>query len=162
MDEQTALEVEAALIDAYPGITNVMNGQGNSEYGTMHADEIMKTYVAETVIFKHKAILISINRSAADKPLYDATRLAWRLNPKKASSAEIVLPTVRGLIVGAFIAHEWRAATKENFPGINDSPGRYGFDGEEASKDIVNYYKGKRIPDSYRKKGASNPIKYSW
>ena len=28
MDEKTALEVEAALIDAYPGLTNVVGGRG--------------------------------------------------------------------------------------------------------------------------------------
>lgn len=30
MDKQTAFEVEAALIDAYPGLTNMMDGYGNS------------------------------------------------------------------------------------------------------------------------------------
>src|SRR5437899_1217314 len=32
MDEATAFEVEAALIDAYPGLTNVAGGAG-SDYG---------------------------------------------------------------------------------------------------------------------------------
>lgn len=163
MDEETALEVEAALIDAYPGLTNIMDGQGNSEFGAMHADEIMKRYAAETVEFKHKALLISINRSATERSLYSATKLAWRLNREKASSAEVVLPTIRGLIVGAFIADKWMEATKDNFPELDsDIPKRYGFIGTEAPEDIKTYYVGKKIPERYRKKGASNPIKYTW
>jgi hypothetical protein len=40
MDEGTASEVEAALIDAYPGLTNIVGGTGASDYGAMHAKEI--------------------------------------------------------------------------------------------------------------------------
>ncbi len=116
MDEDTAFEVEAALIDAYPGLTNIMDGHGNSGFGAMHADEIINRYRAENAAFEHRALLISVNRSALDSSLYDATRYAWRLNPDKARHAEVILPTVQGLIVGAFIAKEWLPATQENFP----------------------------------------------
>jgi hypothetical protein len=44
MDEKTAFEVEAALIDAYAGLTNVMDGHGNNDYGAMHAIEIKRNY----------------------------------------------------------------------------------------------------------------------
>jgi hypothetical protein len=40
MDDRTAFEVEAALMDAYPGLTNMAGGLGNAEYGAMHAHEI--------------------------------------------------------------------------------------------------------------------------
>ena len=36
-DEKTAYEVEAALIDAYPGLTNIMNGAGSNEFGAAHS-----------------------------------------------------------------------------------------------------------------------------
>jgi len=106
LSEKSALEVEAALIDAYPGITNIMDGHGNSDFGAMHSSEIIKRYCAETARFEHKALLISVNRSALESSLYEATRYAWRLSQKKASQAEVVLATVQGLIVGAFIAEE--------------------------------------------------------
>ena len=35
MDEKTAFEVEAALIDAFPGLTNIAGGSGGSDYGAM-------------------------------------------------------------------------------------------------------------------------------
>src|SRR5215813_13618946 len=44
MDEKMAFEVEAALIDAYPGLTNIAAGSGSSDFGVMHADEIIRRY----------------------------------------------------------------------------------------------------------------------
>ncbi|WP_162046548.1 LEM-3-like GIY-YIG domain-containing protein [Vibrio taketomensis] len=162
MSEQSAFEVEAALIDAYPGITNIMDGHGNNEFGAMHSTEIIKKYSAQIAEFQHKALLISVNRSALDRSLYESVRFAWRLSKDKASHAEVVLATVQGVIVGAFVAERWLPATPENFPGTELIEGRYGFIGREASLDLKALYIGKRIPDEYRKRGASNPIKYTW
>lgn len=162
LSEKTSLEVEAALIDAYPGITNIMDGHGNTDFGAMHSSEIIKKYSAEIAEFKHKALLISVNRSALDSSLYEATRYAWRLNKNKASQAEVILASVQGLIVGAFIAEKWLEAQTVNFPGRESVEGRYGFIGSEASIELQRLYVGKRMPDEFRKKGASNPIKYTW
>jgi hypothetical protein len=162
MDDKTAVEVEAALIDAYPGLTNIVSGAGSSDCGTMHAKEIIKRYCAKEAEFRHKALLISINRSAATASLYEATRYAWKVSKSKAKKAEVILATVRGLIVGAFVAHDWLEATAANFPGHEDAPGRLGFVGKEAPLEIGNLYVGKRVPDKYRKPGAANPIKYTW
>lgn len=168
MDEKTASEVEAALIDAYPGLTNIVGGTGSSDYGAMHAKEIIRRYSAKPAVFRHKALLISVNRSAVERSLYDATRYAWKISKAKAKQAEVVLATRRGLIVGAFIAHDWLEATAANFPGFpgctefGGVPGRLGFVGEEAPEDLKRLYVGKRVPDEYRKPGAANPIKYTW
>jgi len=164
MDERTALEVEAALIDAYPGLTNIVGGVGG-DYGAMHAEEIIRRYSAEPAVFRHKALLISVNRNASEQSLYDATRYAWKISKAKAKQADVILPTMQGLIVGAFIAHDWLEATAANFPGRADgegAPGRLGFVGVEAPEDIKKLYVGKRVPDEYRKRGAANPIKYTW
>ncbi len=162
MDEETASEVEAALIDAYPGLTNLAGGAGASDYGVMHTKEVIRRYSAEPAVFRHKALLISVNRTAAETSLYEATRFAWKVSKSKARQAELILPTVRGLIVGAFIAGEWLDATAANFPGREDVPGRLGFIGHEAPPEIQALYVGKRVPDEYRKRGAANPIKYTW
>jgi len=162
MDEKTAFEVEAALIDAYPGITNIVGGTGGSDYGAMHAKEIIRRYSAEPAIFRHKALLISVNRSATETSLYEATRYAWKLSKSKARQAEVILATLQGLIVGAFVADDWLDATAANFPGREDVPGRVGFVGRAAPAEIAALYVGKRVPDEYRKRGAANPIKYTW
>lgn len=165
MDEKTAFEVEAALMDAYPGLTNLIGGTGGGDCGAMPAREIIRRYAAEPAVFGHRALLISVNRTAAEHSLYDATRYAWKIDPRKARQAEVVLATMQGLIVGAFVAHEWLEATPENFPGRagpDGAPGRFGFVGEEAPVELKQLYVEKRVPDLYRKRGAANPIKYTW
>jgi hypothetical protein len=162
MSEETAFEVEAALIDAYPGITNIVSGVGASDFGAMHATEIIRRYSAEPAVFLHKALLINVNRSSEETSLYEAVRYAWKVSKSKAERADVILAIVRGLIVGAFVADAWVDATTVNFPGRDNWPGRLGFIGHEAPKEPQNLYVGKRVPDEYRKKGASNPIKYTW
>ena len=63
---------------------------------------------------------------------------------------------------GAFVADTWVEATAQNFPGREGVPGRFGFVGREAPADVKKLYVGKRVPDAFRKKGAANPIKYTW
>jgi hypothetical protein len=165
MDEATAFEVEAALIDAYPGLTNIVGGTGGTDYGAMHAKEIIRRYSAEPAVFRQKALLINVNRTATERSLYDATRYAWKIDKRKAKQADVILATMQGMIVGAFIAHDWLEATAANFPGRAEGdgvPGRFGFVGEEAPEDMKRLYVGKRVPDEYRKRGAANPIKYTW
>ncbi len=162
MDNKTAFEVESALIDAYPGLTNVVGGAGSNDYGAMHAKEIVARYCAQPAAFNHKALLINVNRSATETSLYEATRYAWIISKSKAMEAEVVLATRLGLIIGAFIADDWLDATTANFPGREDVPGRLGFVGDEACADIRYLYVGKRVPDKYRKRGAANPIRYTW
>ena len=162
LDDRTAFEVEAALIDAFPGLTNEVGGSGSNDYGAMHAKEIITRYSAEPAVFQHKALMINVNRSASERSLYEATRYAWKISVSKAKEADVILATERGLIVGAFMATDWLEATADNFPGREDRPGRLGFVGREAPAEIRQLYVGKRVPDKFRPRGAANPIRYSW
>lgn len=163
MDDKTAFEVEAALIDAYPEATNEVGGVGGHEFGVMHAKEIIIRYRAEPAVFQHKVLLICVNRSATQKSLYDATRFAWKLKVAKAKQAEFILAVQQGLIVGAFVADKWLEAGAMDLLGPEDEPaGRFGFEGKEAPEEIKNLYVGKRLPGEYRKPGAANPVKYTW
>lgn len=162
LDDKTAFEVEAALIDAYPGLTNAANGAGSNEFGAMHAQEIVKKYQAEPADFQHRAILINVNRSATEASLYEATRYAWKISSKKASRAEIVCAVRFGIIVAVFVAEKWLPALVEHFPGRESFPDRFGFIGTDAPDRIRHMYVGKRLPDEFRKQGAANPIKYTY
>ena len=163
MDETTAMEVESALIDAYPGVTNIAGGSGSIDYGPMNALEIINKYKAEVAVFKDKILMIIINKSISQNSIYDATRYAWKIDRKKAEKAKYILSVKQGIIVGVFKADEWKEATIENFPEFHeDNRGRYAFNGKEAEEDIKQLYIMKRVPDEYRKKGAANPIKYSF
>lgn len=160
LESTTAMEVEAALIDAYPGLTNAVAGQGSDAFGVMHADEVVRRYEAKDAEFAHRLILISVHRTATDTSLYEATRFAWRIDARRASNAEFALPVIQGLIVGAFEPVEWLEATSENFPGRESMLGRWGFRGREAGEPIQKLYVGRRLPAQYRRRGAANPIKY--
>jgi hypothetical protein len=162
MDDSTAVEVEAALIDAYPGLTNKVAGANSHDYGVMHAKEIISRYCAEPAVFQHRALLISVNRSATESSLYEAVRYAWKLSKSKAEEAEVILATQQGLIVGAFVADKWLPATAANFPGREDVLGRIGFVGKDAPEAIRKQYVLKRVPEKYRKRGAANPVRYTW
>jgi hypothetical protein len=72
----------------------------------------------------------------------------------------------RGLIIDVFVAEKWLEATAENFPGIApDWPDwkgrRWGFVGHEAPEDVASLYKRCRLPDTMRRRGAANPIRYA-
>ena len=117
-------------------------------------------------------LLISINRTALERGVYDAVRFAWKLTPSEANKAKIILATVQGVIKGVFVAEQWLEATQENFPNFmllgedvynhEIRSKRYGFIGKNAPPEFQTKYLGKRIPEKFRKKGASNPVKYSW
>ncbi len=162
MDDPTALEVEAALIDAYPEALNAVGGHGANDYGPMHVEEIVRRYEAPVAEVQHKALLICVNRMAAELPLYEATRYAWRIKKDNAQQAELVLPHRSGLIIGAFVPESWLDATHDNFPGREDAPGRIGFKGHDAPPEIKDMYVGKRVPDEYRQRGAVAPVRYTW
>jgi hypothetical protein len=167
MGADTAREVESALIDAYPGLTNIQIGQ-DSDRGVMHAEQVIRVYEAPEAEFQHKLVLINVNKTSQDQDTYTAVRYSWKIDPKKARRCDYVLAVRRGLVIGAFKAEEWLPATTENFPEfpsvdanrIGPRLGRYGFRGREAPEDIKKLYVQKRLPDELRKRGAANPIRY--
>ncbi|MBN2659129.1 MAG: hypothetical protein JXR86_18895 [Spirochaetales bacterium] len=163
MDEDMAFEVEAALIDAYSGVTNLQGGTGSNDYGPMNSLEIINKYAAEEAVFQHKVLMITINRLASERGIYDATRFSWKISKNKVKEVEYVLGVIQGMIVGVFKPIKWMDATVENFPEFHeDAPGRIAFVGEDAEDYILQQYMRKRVPDSYRKRGAANPVKYSF
>lgn len=154
MDQETAFEVEAALIDAIPGLTNIKDGHGNSEKGSASVKELITKYTTETVSFKVKVIVIKLRPAtvrAYDGDVYEAGRKWWRLNKNKAEEAKLAIISVQGIIRGVFSQLKWRKA--------KDSK-RIGFTGTEAQKKIRDKYIGKRIPKDML--NAINPTVYNY
>lgn len=158
MSEDIAFEVEAALIDAFPGLSNEVGGHNSGDRGPMHVWEIKQRYEAEPIVFHHKALVISINRTATSRELYDATRYAWRIDPAKAREADFVLAEQSGLVVAVFKVSDWYKSSSKHFEGFPSAPGRWGFVGEPAPAEIARLYVHKRTP--VRAKGAANPVRY--
>lgn len=181
LSENEALHVEAALIDAYPQLTNEVIGNSSSKCGIMTVRDIIQKYsleeIPESEFNKHKVVIIKIGKSL-DKGLglYDATRYAWSLDSQRASEADYVLSVgLGGVIMGIFEVEKWLLATPENFPKITEfhnsghyrfdcsDSGRYGFIGYATTNtEIINLYKNKKLPKKYIKKGSSNPIQYNY
>ena len=160
---EVAFQIEAALIDAYPGLTNRITGHGTDDYGSRHVEQIISEYEAQEFEVKHPLILISIARSYEDeeRDIYEAVRGVWRISVTRAEGFKLVLAHRRGLVLGAFRPERWLEATKTNFPWLDhDVEGRWGFEGRDAEPSIESLYKGKRVPDKYRPKGARGPIRY--
>lgn len=163
--ERTAFQIEAAVIDAYPGLKNRVGGHGSGDYGVRHVKEILAEYTAQDFEAREPLILISIGKTYEDPSMsiYDAVRCCWRIDPNKARRYKLILAHRRGLVVGVFRpTGEWIPATMENFVGKldKDIQGRYGFVGVEAEPEVVALYSQKRVPDKYRAKGAANPIRF--
>ena len=84
LDRKTAVEVDSALIDAYPEALNQGAGYCSDERGIMHSTQAIKLYKTKEIDFQHKVLMISINRSIEEANyVYEAVRYAWKLNPKK-------------------------------------------------------------------------------
>ncbi len=160
MDEDTAKEVEAALIDAYPGLTNIQPGY-ESHRGAMHALQVIRLYEAENAKFVHNVILITVNQTIKERQAMDAVRYAWKIDVRRARKADYVLAVAFGMIVGVYVAEEWLPATPENFPGFpltDPTCSRFGFRAREAPDDVKAIYLHKRAPP--RKKGDIGPFHY--
>ncbi len=159
--EAVAYEVEAALIDAFPGLTNRQGGKGSRDRGCRHADEICAEFEAVPFEVREPLILIAINNLWKDWGTYQAVQCAWKIRIDRAKHYNLVLAHVHGVVQGAYRPTEWRAATRFNFPQLGDDmPGRVGFYGKEAEKTVQDYYLKKRVPAIYRRRGAQNAIRY--
>lgn len=160
--EDVAFEVEAALIDAYPGLTNQVGGHGARDYGCRHVEEIITQYAAVPFEVKEPLMLMYIGSHFADKAdVYQAVRFAWKVNVSKARQYKLVLANLGGLVVGAYRPKEWRRADDVIFSGIEGysiRSDRWGFVGEEAEPEVQALYARKRVPDQYR--GGQNPVRY--
>lgn len=156
LTNKEALEVEAALIDAYPGLTNIQRGYGIDRGATtvedlhaMYNTPIYNEPEEKYIIIKTTPNTISANHG----DLYEATRKAWRADIKKAKKYKYVLAVVNGIV------REVYEVDKDN--GWHQlSSDRIAFNGKPTNNAIATVVKNKRIPDYYKKKGAANPFVY--
>ena len=161
MNPDTAKEVEAALIDAYPGLTNRMGGAGSNDRGVRHADQIIREYDAPEFELKHSLILISISKTYEERGVYEAVRGLWSMSRKRARENNLVLARVGRFVVGAYKVKEWVDWAPGVFPYDPEGlDGRIGFVGTPADEDIWNHYVNKRVPANLLPKGAMNPFRY--
>ena len=160
LDSDTAYEVEAALIDAFPGLSNEMGGRGNRERGVMNAMQIQNIYKAETIHeITDKCIIIKVQQARIDRyegsfdeAIYETTRSAWKIKMARVQQAEYVLSALNGVVKAVYCNMQWR--------NHGERDGRIEFIGEPAPEAVKAKYIGKIIPQAYRKQGMASPCLY--
>lgn len=159
LNNDTAFEVEAALIDAYSGLSNEAGGRGSKERGPMNALQIQDSYKAEIIEeITEKCIIIKIKQSSINhysgdisEAIYEVTRASWKLNKTKVEKADYVLSVLQGVVKAVYTDMQWSNDENEK---------RLKFEGKEAPESIKDKYIGKRIPPEYRQRGKQNPCLY--
>lgn len=111
MDKKTAFHVEAALIDAYENLTNMVRGH-DSEFGAMPLDELIARYAAEPLNFAGPAILIKIEKEWSNQltpdALYERTRRYWVCSPHNRNpQPQYALAVARGLVREVYRIDHW-------------------------------------------------------
>lgn len=152
LSQSTAFEVEAALIDCYPGLTNIQSGHGD-ERGVISVDDFEKmSNLQEYKEPNEDYIIIKTSKGAieANGSLYEATRRSWRADLNRAKRYKYVLSVVYGIVREVYKVSIWYTLPT----------GRIAFEGEPTTDSIASKVKGKRIPDKYKQKGAANPFMY--
>ena len=151
-----ALEVEAALIDAYPGLTNIQHGYG-IERGAMTIEDLFATYNIPVYSEPNeKYVIIKTTPqfiNSRNGNLYEAISHAWRATLNKAKKYKYVLAVVNGIV------REVYEVDKDN-GWYQFSSDRIAFHGKPTNDAIASVVKNKRIPDYYKKRGAANPFMY--
>ena len=166
LSDQAAIEVESALIDAYPGLTNVASGIGAADRGTMSSQQIIFKYALPKLADNpsEKLVLININNihdRSNTQSIYNQVQFAWRIDKERASKADYLVAVYKGISIGIFEVDDWLPATSENFPGRLSVAGRFGFVGRPADR-VWNKFvgcRGKRIINR-EMKHVQYPIRY--
>ena len=168
MDEETAFEVEAALIDAYEGLTNVQGGHGSADYGPMNAQQLNAIYAAQELakneMTQPHCVIIKIRQATVDSndgDIYKTVRYAWKISKERidelnATPDYLVLAVINGIVKGVYTNAKWKKVTN------GDDEGRYEFDADEAKAEVQSRFIGKRINSEYRRPGMANPVILTW
>ncbi len=153
LTNKEALEVEAALIDCFPGLTNIQGGYA-SDRGVNNAEVLQRELSYEEFEDQDslKYCIIKINDEHDRENVYEKVRKHWKVNLDRISKIPYVLASHNGVIIEVFEANKWYASP--------DVPGRCMFDGKQASNGIRKLFINKRLPKHYIKKGMASPVLY--
>jgi hypothetical protein len=167
-NEETALRIEAAVIDAlWPSkkLTNKVRGNGSLELGRVLLSELEIQYAAKPVTITKPCMLIRINRlyrpGMSATALYEATRGVWTCG-KRRQNAQFACAVFQGVIREVYAIHSWHPAGTLKYATRDkrdvSKPGRWEFSGE-VDKEIGAKCCGKLV-ESYFSKGAQLPFTY--
>lgn len=165
---EIARVVEAALIDAYPGLRNKINGE-KSDLGSRSAFDLIREYgQPEIPVGEHFLMFVNVAGSLGEqgKDVKEAAAYAWKINEVKwGDSKPIVLAyssQAYGEVLGVFrvegvvTSEEFRMRDQEKFPEITERS-RKGLILAEIDEDLRRRYLGRRVPARWRQPAPTYP-----
>lgn len=166
---KAALQVETAAIDllGVETLANAVRGWGSAKFGRRPLSELSGHYLRREARIREPAILIRITKlyrfGMSDVELYDATRSAWKVGPRR-ERAELAMAVFEGVVREVYVITEWLPGgstfnSRGNGKAAEARRGRWEFVGTLASDELrrryINHYVGHLFT-----KGAQNPIAY--
>ena len=143
LDKETAAMVEAALMDAYPGLVNKIRGSGG-RYGQRNVEQIITKYGPKKLNAQNNLMFVSVNSTQTVKRNLNA---AVKSNWGRAQNARYVIAVFKGETIDGY--------------NIANPPQNNQYITQRINKNIQKKYTGKRLPNNlYR--GRKNGIKYSY
>lgn len=124
LDEDTAFEIESALIDflTYPQfnletvMTNIQSGHHQWDRGIKTVNEIEQMYATEPLEIKEGDYLLCVNLNKSYKPgkdIYEITRGDWIVGKEARKKITHVLGIYRGIVRGVYKPEVWEEFTDE-------------------------------------------------
>ncbi len=165
-DEQTALKIEAAVIDLLKkeNLTNLVRGWESNIVGRMELNRLVLMYEARPVTITHPVILIRINQlyryGMSARELYEATRGIWKVNPN-LHHPKYAFAIYRNIVQEVYEINKWHDAgtTKYFTRDVVHDDTRQEFTGHVAKDSIRKMYIEKSVAE-YLTTDSRNPIKY--
>ncbi len=154
LTEDEAFQVESALIDVLPELSNIQEGHDN-ERGLITAEDLQNALSCSVydepsqdyVIIKTQPEFIEARGS-----LYEATRHYWHAKLEKAQNYKFALSVVKGIVREVYEVEKWYESPVK--------PPRIEFEGKPTTNAEMRALIGKMIPEDYRKKGLASPFLY--
>ena len=167
-DEETALRIEAAVIDlcGLDQLANEVRGWRSIQLGRMSLMDLISYYAPKPITILEPALLIRVNRlyrhGMSEAELYDVTRGVWRLS-KRRTSAKLALAVFEGVVREVYEIEQWHSAgTTTYITRASDDvnrEGRWEFTGQKTDTAIRDCYLGGSV-ESYFPRGLQSPVVY--
>ncbi|GHS93480.1 hypothetical protein AGMMS50276_04100 [Synergistales bacterium] len=178
MDNDTAFEVEAALIDVYQGLANEIGGHGSADRGPMNVQQIDNLYKAKEInpdFDGYHCVIVKIRQATInnnDGNVYQAARRAWRIVRSKWDKLEpelkdghdhYVLAVVNGIVRAVYKNPTWSVYSLDP----KGNPYRYEFTdtapvitGKDQPANVQ--WLDNRIPSDFTRQGLADPFLLGW
>ena len=156
-DENTALEIEAALIDflGVNNLSNIQSGNKSSDYGIKSLNEISAMYKVEKLSTIEPILLLNLNayydRKLNEEQLYNVTKEHWPLNRNRLKKVKYIVSTYHGLTREVYTIDNWYECKVEGKI-------RWGFNGSKANSKVHATLSYKTLGKKYRSYG--NSVRY--